>query len=79
MVADCIDREPELPVQAIRQKADPLAEVPIVSCPLCSARMRIASAEPNPTNNRLHITFGCDCGFEYGMSERVANEVVRDF
>jgi hypothetical protein len=36
--------------------------------------MRLALAEPTNVHG-LRLTFGCDCGFEYRMSDRVANDL----
>jgi len=45
---------------------------------MCGAKMRISSAEPNGNDPKLRIKFDCECGFEYRMSERIANRIVRD-
>ena len=63
---------------AIDQKAARPTSPPIVSCPMCGAKMRISSAEPNGNDPKLRIKFECECGFEYRMSERIANRIVRD-
>jgi hypothetical protein len=65
-------------VIATDQQTTPQLSLPIVSCPMCAAKMRLAGAEPNVTDSKLRITFDCKCGFEYRMSERIAQRVVRD-
>ena len=45
--------------------------VPQVTCPMCKADMRLATAEPVQNELELRLTFTCGCGFDCRMSERV--------
>ncbi len=41
---------------------------PLISCPECGCQMRLAMVEPDAPGDRM--SFDCDCGFEYRMSDR---------
>ena len=60
------------------QPVDPQFSLPIVSYPMCAAKMRLASAEPNATDPKLRITFDCECGFEKQKTEHNTHKNVRD-
>jgi hypothetical protein len=51
------------------QKSHP--SIPRVLCPRCGTLMRLATVEPEQTENRERMTFACDCGFDYRQSHAV--------
>jgi len=48
--------------------------IPKITCPCCGGRMRLATVEPEITDNRQRMTFTCDCGFDYRQSQAVMIE-----
>lgn len=59
-------------VPAVRPKH--IKEIPVVTCPVCAGHMRLATVEPMVPNNDDHMSFECDCGFEYRLSAAAADE-----
>lgn len=47
--------------------------IPIVLCPRCASRMRLATILPD-AQGRDRMTFSCGCGFTYQQSTAAAAE-----
>ena len=43
--------------------------IPNIACPKCGLRMQVAAIAPAGDDDRT-VTFGCDCGHRYDLSER---------
>jgi hypothetical protein len=52
--------------------------IPKISCPVCDALMRLMTIEPEGYDNHDRMTFRCDCGFEYRMSERSRGHLMQE-
>jgi hypothetical protein len=50
---------------------------PDIVCPKCGLRMQVAAIEPAGKDDRT-VTFGCDCGHRYNLSERAIVALARD-
>ena len=61
-------------MRVLSRKLSP--NIPIVLCPKCAKRMRFATFEPTTRDDRYRMTFDCDCGFKYQLSDAAA-EVLR--
>ncbi len=48
--------------------------IPIIMCPLCGNKMRLSVIMPDNHRRRDHMTFVCDCGFDYRQSMAVEIE-----
>jgi lysyl-tRNA synthetase class I len=55
-------------VEAVQHSADSI--IPDIICPQCGKRMRLATVEPEGSDDRDRMKFDCECGFEYRLSER---------
>jgi hypothetical protein len=51
--------------------------IPNIVCPKCGLRMQVAGIEPAGNDDRT-VTFGCDCGHRYDLSERAIVALARD-
>jgi lysyl-tRNA synthetase class I len=51
--------------------------IPNIACPKCGLRMQVTAIEPAGNNDRT-VTFGCDCGHRYDLSERAIVALARD-
>ena len=51
--------------------------IPNIVCPKCGQRMQVAAIEPTGGDDRT-VTFGCDCGHRYDLSERAIVALARD-
>ena len=50
--------------------------IPNIVCPKCGQRMQVAAIEP--AGDDRTVTFGCDCGHRYDLSERAIVALARD-
>lgn len=51
--------------------------IPNIVCPKCGLRMQVAAIGPVGNDDRT-VTFGCDCGHRYDLSERAIIALARD-
>lgn len=60
---------------------DLLPPLPTVTCPVCGARMRLATIQPrsmvttSAVDSGSTITFDCACGFTYRQSDEARKEL----
>jgi hypothetical protein len=43
--------------------------IPQIDCPQCGRRMRLATLEPEGGDNHDSLSFDCECGFEYRVTD----------
>ena len=55
----------------------PYPSFPNIACPKCGLLMMVAAIEPAGDNDRM-VTFGCDCGHRYDLSEQAIVALARD-
>jgi hypothetical protein len=45
------------------------SQIPEITCPQCGQQMRLATVEPEGADNHDSLSFDCECGFEYRLTE----------
>jgi RNase P subunit RPR2 len=55
-------------VHALQRSADSI--IPIITCPQCGKHMRLATVEPEGSDDHDRMRFDCECGFDYRLSDR---------
>jgi lysyl-tRNA synthetase class I len=54
------------------RKSDFVLSVPNIRCPECGRCLRLATVELKIMDDEDRMTFDCECGFDYRLSERAA-------
>ncbi len=57
---------------ALRRSADSV--IPNITCPRCGKHMRLATIEPEGSDDHDRMGFDCECGFDYHLSDRARAE-----
>ena len=70
-----IERSLVMVASTLTHQPDPA--IPNIVCPKCGLRMQVAAIGPASNDDRT-VTFGCDCGHRYDLSERAIVALARD-
>ncbi len=70
-----IERSLVMVASTLTHQPDPA--IPNIVCPKCGLRMQVAAIGPVDNDDRT-VTFGCDCGHRYDLSERAIVALARD-